>query len=181
MDEFEKQVQTLESVHPLISNYRQAGKKNWSFILYETKKLTAKLLDDLKRLAPHYDHFYRGKCQVSWRWCSVSHNNPPFSLISNFTGTGFHRLFASIIISSVPVLREKKEKHAKIENSAFVTSHTVKFQKQRPRPALSPPLLHKTTATTLGLRCFWHFLPSKAAGPRRGGWTSPSNVEHVCW
>ena len=28
MDEFEKQVQTLESVHPLISKYRQAGWKN---------------------------------------------------------------------------------------------------------------------------------------------------------
>ena len=29
MDEFEKQVQTLESVYPLISKYRQAGQKNW--------------------------------------------------------------------------------------------------------------------------------------------------------
>ena len=28
MDEFEKQVQTLETVHPLISKYRQTGRKN---------------------------------------------------------------------------------------------------------------------------------------------------------
>ena len=31
MDEFEKQVQTLESVHPLISKYRQAGLKKLVF------------------------------------------------------------------------------------------------------------------------------------------------------
>ena len=38
MDEFEKQVQTLESVHPLISKYRQAGQKKIEVSSYMKQK-----------------------------------------------------------------------------------------------------------------------------------------------